>query len=178
MNMWKYVVIAGFVLLGRANAELVFDIDSDAKTFSLTGSTFGNFENNSFGYAVTWSDAPVVQDYNWLDFSVDASAAFTDSFDGFCTVDFYTTGFYDLYIDDVTVDHPVLTGSGLDVSYASLTLDQQNKFEGMIGKKLNLLAGSGYEAITVVPEPASAMLVAISGLGMLLVRRIYRSYWV
>ena len=164
MNSLRVVTLFLFVLVGVSQGALTLDINTAEKTFNITGSASGSSTT-----ILSWEDGNVTGD---LDEFISLADAFNESFDLFYDMGFYDTGGVDIFLNDLDSFSSV-SGTGTDISYSSLSSANQTRLEGLIGETLTLSNGSGFDDMTVVPEPATISFLSISGLLIMAYRRFF-----
>ena len=164
-----FIALFSLVLVGSSSASLVMEINTGAKTFNITGSASGQFQHIGDYYAVwefgdTSSGNPADE--------LNLSAAFDQTMSLNSSMAFYTSGGQDLFLGNNS-NVTFLSGTGTDISYSGLSASLQSRLEGMIDSTMPLTVGSGFNSMSVIPEPSTIMMSLSVGGVMFLIRRIF-----
>lgn len=171
-------------LLGAAQspAVLTLDLDTVNQTYRLLGSDTGTFDD--FGLQpyklLSWRTTSLgggsftnslVGANNLWSSSVGSPVAGPNGFAFSIQVDPQLSGMVNIDLANTLNGPTTVSGLGITGSYASLAPANRLLLEGRIGTTMARINGTGFSGLQVVPEPASAGLLALGGLALLGRRR-------
>ncbi|MBN8247358.1 MAG: hypothetical protein J0L84_07930 [Verrucomicrobia bacterium] len=163
----SFVAFATLAAPISTHAQLVMTIDTTAKTYTLSGSDSGFTD---FAGLISWAVVGPVTDVsqtisvNSTGYSLNPGPAVAGSLN---------FGYDILMVDPGSVTltffsspgAQIFSGLGTPTSYAGASAINQAVLESLIGQTMPLVVGSGFQGVSIVPEPHEY--AAMAGLGLL-----------